>query len=185
MQLIKIVRGGKLPSVIDSPSREAYMGRVAMTLLQRLPTMPRETLAWRLEEWLSQGAQAVTAERLSSLEAKTLICVGSADVALPSVSEAERLSGLIPDCAVHVVDGAGHSSTCGSRIDLAAVMRSRFVRIQQPGLRTSMKETAGAAGVDLGLEERAHPSVNPLAYWSKQYFKPQSSRGVRGRVADN
>lgn len=165
-QLIKIVTGGYLPSVIDSPEREAYMGRVAMTLGKRLPTMPQATLAWRLDAWLATGNRAVTDERLASLRTRCLVVCGDADLALPSSDEAARLAALIPDCEVFLVQGAGHSSTCGSRCDLAALLRNRFAELQRPGLRTAMKpEAAERTGAAVfGMEARKHPAVSPLDY---------------------
>ena len=70
-QLLKIASAQALPSVIDTPAREAYMGRVAFSLGDRLVTMPQDTLAWRLGEWLTTGCRTVNAPgRLEGLAAK-------------------------------------------------------------------------------------------------------------------
>ena len=166
-QLLRIVNGAHLPSVIDSPAREAYMGRVAMTLGQRLPFMPQATLVWRLDEWLATGCRTVTDERLASLRTRCLVVCGDADLVLPSLDEATRLSELLPDCETFVVQGAGHCSICGSRCDLAAVLRNRFEELQRPGLRTAMKLEAfdGIGTWKFGMEKRKHPTVSPLDYW--------------------
>jgi pimeloyl-ACP methyl ester carboxylesterase len=166
-QLLKIVNGAYLPSVIDSPAREAYMGRIAMTLGQRLPVMPQATLVWRLDKWLATGCLAVTDERLAVLRTRCLVVCGDADLVLPSLDEAERLSKVIPGCETFVVQGAGHCSTCGSRCDLAAVLRNRFEELQRPGLRTAMKPEAfeGIGTWEFGMETRKHPAVGPLNYW--------------------
>ena len=50
------------------------------------------------------------------------------------------LQALIPGCEVTLVPGAGHAATCGSRLDLAAVLRARFPELRRPGLRCSMKQ---------------------------------------------
>jgi hypothetical protein len=65
-QLVTILSSYGLPSVINTPCREAYMGRVAFTLFDRIAFMPKETLHWRLEEWLEWGA-SIFEDRLDML----------------------------------------------------------------------------------------------------------------------
>jgi|APIni6443716594_1056825.scaffolds.fasta_scaffold5604546_1 hypothetical protein len=56
-----------------------------------------------------------------------LLVAGEKDLTLSSIAEVEHLSNIIPNSQVHVVEGAGHaSSTCGSRVNLAALMRGCF-----------------------------------------------------------
>jgi pimeloyl-ACP methyl ester carboxylesterase len=209
-QLVRILSGQQLPSVIDSPEREAYMGRVAFTLPERFSTMPQATLVWRLEEWLSVGCAAVSDERMKALTCRALVVVGDEDKVLPSLSEASRLKSTMRDCTFFVVQGAGHASTCGSRADLAALMRNRFPELRGQGLRTAMKDeatatatadaaantatadtaaaadtaaggagcdpsttvgsTTTAAGFELGMIKRPHPTVSPLDYWNPKYM---------------
>jgi pimeloyl-ACP methyl ester carboxylesterase len=134
-QLGLILQANALPSIIDNPQREAYMGRVALSLPSKLEFMPPETLSWRLEEWLQTGT-AVARDSISFQSFpnfRTLIVVGERDKTLPSIAEAERLANkvMIPSqTQIHVVEGAGHASTCGSRLDLTAVMRKRFPELQ-------------------------------------------------------
>ncbi len=139
--------------------------------------MPQATMAWRLEAWLGVGSARATDSRLASILCRTLIVAGTADAALPSSAEAERLSEILPNCQVAFVPGAGHSATCGSRCDLAALLRHRFEELRRPGLRTSMKEgvaTADSSRHEFGLIARTHPSVSPFDYWSKGLYLPQS-----------
>ena len=234
-QLMLILQAKALPSVIDTPQREAYMGRVAFALPFKLQYMPQSTLSWRLTEWLETGCARLSNEGLSypsstsstssgansrydeisedqknSLEDfrsmfpsfRTVIVAGENDMTLPSIAEAERLANLLPNSHVHVVEGAGHSSTCGSRIDLAAVLRNRFSelatteKLKKPSMkakdvvngksvngganestkRTSMKPVAAkGTGVYLGMEPRydgADIGINPIRYWSKSLYKP-------------
>ena len=167
----QIISGELLPSIIDSPEREAYMGRIACSLYLRLATMPQPTLVWRLEEWLSKGCSTLSDERIKNIICRTLVVVGDEDKVLPSTSEAARLTDLMLNCAVHVVAGAGHSATCGSRTDLAAIMRGRFTELQGAGLRTRMKEEAAAStGVELGMVRRGHKALSPLQYWNQEYM---------------
>ena len=77
-QLYTILSSHGLPSVINTPAREAYMGRVAFTLFDRISFMPIETLRWRLDEWLEWGASIfedrldmLTSVRLSSTTTTT------------------------------------------------------------------------------------------------------------------
>ncbi|KAG8470294.1 hypothetical protein KFE25_008715 [Diacronema lutheri] len=171
-QILQLVRGAKLPQVIDTPEREAYMGRVALSLPSRLRWMPRDTLRWRLREWLTCGARYIRAREpeLRSLRQPTCIVVGSADATLPSVAEGERLARLLPDVAVAVVPGAGHANTLGIRVNLAALFRRRFGGPAQPGAvaplaRLAVVPDGAEDDADLGLEDRAHPPVSPRDYW--------------------
>jgi pimeloyl-ACP methyl ester carboxylesterase len=134
-QLLLILRGGALPSIIDDAAREAYLGRVALLLPFVLPIMTQDALRWRLEQWLAVGCEHVVSQsRLSRLAAllrrpkafKVLVVAGENDAALPSIAEAERLASVLPNAIVHVVEGAGHASTCGSRVDLAALFRKCY-----------------------------------------------------------
>jgi len=59
-QLLLILQAKALPSVIDNPCREAYMGRVALSLPTKLEFMPPTTLSWRLNEWLQTGCAALS-----------------------------------------------------------------------------------------------------------------------------
>lgn len=141
-QLLLTLQAKALPSVIDNPCREAYMGRVAFSLPFVLPFMTQPTFLWRLTEWLANGCARLTAPISSSSSSsppiltqlndlRILIVAGEKDATLPSIAEAERLASLWPqNSVVHVVEGAGHASTCGSRVDLAALFRSRFKELQ-------------------------------------------------------
>lgn len=179
-QLLLILTSEGLPSVIDTPDREAYMGRVALSLPQRLKFMPQDTLKWRLEKWLTNGCNSLgeECEQLKSLSEKlrTLIIVGEDDKTLPSVEEANRLRGIIPNSAMFVVEGAGHASTCGSRVDLAALLRGRFHELQDGVSRIEMKEEAkNRDGKYFGMESRYDGNTNigmlPTRYWDEDVYK--------------
>lgn len=200
-QLWMILSSEGLPSVIDTAAREAYMGRTALSLPFKLKFMPRGTLRWRLEQWLFTGCERVgrksddgtLAEDLADLP--VLVVAGERDNTLPSVEEAERLAsaggnggggggggggGMLRDASVVVVDGAGHASTLGSRIDLAAEMRARFAQLRSNGGRTAMKAEAarGDGSKELGMEPRYDGNwigLNPLRYWSDEYFRRWTS----------
>lgn len=185
-QLLMIFQSKALPSVIDNEEREAYMGRVALSLPFVIPYMAQETLKWRLRAWLEEGCARLAGDGSASLlrlqAFPALIIVGEKDKTLPSVKEAERLSGLWPDALVHIVQDAGHASTCGSRVDLAALFRSRFPELQQQhsGARTAMKEVARKGlGAEFGMEPRydnANIGLNPLDYWSSKYYRKYEPR---------
>jgi len=135
-QLLMILRGEALPSVIDDAAREAYLGRVAFSLPFVLPIMKQRTLQWRLSEWLAKGSARMEGEigKLAKEESlRILLVVGENDGTLPSISEAERLAGILgpKQLKIHVVEGAGHASTCGSRVDLAALFRRTFPRLRR------------------------------------------------------
>lgn len=198
-QLLLILRAKGLPSVIDTPARESYMGRVAFSLPSKLEYMNQGTLKWRLEEWLTLGCQGIQA-RLADFRfhksLQTLIVVGECDKTLPSVREAERLSQILPNVRVHLVEGAGHASTCGSRVDLTAEMRCSFSELQLSSQgnhyekRTAMKPSAAkGTGAYLGMEERydrASIGLNPIRYWSKENFQriPKTIIEVKTHTTD-
>lgn len=191
-QLLLILSAKGLPSVIDTPAREAYMGRVAISLPTQLEYMPQETLDWRLHAWLATGCQqmesktlAELAEKLRTNKTPTLIIAGEKDETLPSLEEADRLAKLFPKCHVHVVEGAGHASTCGSRVDLAAEMRSHFVELQSSSAaasRTAMKQEAVQGKNEyFGMTERydkADIGLNPILYWSKENHQSTTKERV-------
>ena len=178
-QLMKILQGEGLPSVIDTPAREAYMGRVAFSLPSKLKYMPQETLKWRLNQWLTKGCDLIQSKeeeikyQLSNVP--VLIIVGEKDNTLPSVSESQRLKGILGSTKtdVHVVKGAGHACTCGSRVDLTSLMRRKFLQDSSTG-RQEMKSIASNTSDEyFGLEPRYDGKkigLSPLKYWSSEYY---------------
>jgi hypothetical protein len=181
-QLLLILKAEALPSVIDNETREAYMGRVAFSLPFVLPFIDQAALNFRLTEWLAEGCSRMTAAAASGdslfqlQNFRYLIVAGEKDGTLPSVAEAERLASLMPDTVCHIVDGAGHASTCGSRVDLAALCRFRFPELCADAAdRTSMKEVAAKGkGIWLGMEPRydnAKIGLSPLKYWDDGYYR--------------
>jgi len=189
-QLLLILQAKALPSVIDNATREAYMGRVALSLPFVIPFMAQETLKWRLSEWLETGCARLAADHNTSLlrldKLRTLIVVGEKDNALPSLEEADRLSKLwLDSAAVHVVPDAGHASTCGSRVDLAALLRGRFPELQskESGTRTAMKEVASrGTGAYFGMEPRYDNGtfgLSPLEYWSSKFYRKYKPRSEK------
>lgn len=191
-QLLLMLQSKALPSIIDTPQREAYMGRTAFSLPSKLKFMPRDTLRWRLEEWLKIGCQSI-AQQEEDIKASSsslfqnlpiLVVAGEVDKTLPSLSEAERLSDMLPDVAIHVVPGAGHASTSGSRVDLTALMRDRFPQLSSLKLsrakssplgRRMMKEEASKGeGAYFGMVPRydgAAIGLSPIVYWSKDNYQ--------------
>lgn len=175
-QLLEILKANALPSVIDSTQRESFMGRVAFQIPKILQYMPQETLDWRLTEWLETGCEIMETrleEFANHRGFRALIVAGEKDLCLPSIGEAERLASVFPKPQVFVVEGAGHASTCGSRVDLTALMRKRFTELKG---RKEMKPTAAAGkGVNLGMEPRYDGrddiGLSPLKYWSKQNYR--------------
>ena len=195
-QLVAILSSKGLPSVINDPQREAYMGRVAFDLPNRLKFMPKDTLKWRLEEWLEWGC-GVFEDRLEMLQAardstdeasgdvdtyallkvsqelRTMIVVGELDLTLPSLEEADRLSSvLFRNSYVHVVPGAGHASTCGGSLNLIKLLREVFPETNI--YRSDGNSHKGKTAKELhGLEhryDRAWIGLSPLLYWSKDYY---------------
>ena len=195
-QLVAILSSKGLPSVINDPRREAYMGRVAFDLPSRLRFMPKDTLKWRLEEWLEWGC-GVFEDRLEMLqsardstdeasgdvdtyallklsqELRTMIVVGELDLTLPSLEEADRLSSeVFRNAYVHVVPGAGHASTCGGSLNLMELIRKVFPETNLNG-RIENEFTRRPTEELQGLEpryDRAWIGLSPLLYWSKDNY---------------
>ena len=188
-QLIAILSSRGLPSVVNSATREAYMGRVAFDLANRLKFMPKSTLKWRLEEWLERGCDVFEdqlrslnenddeAEALRSMARglRTLIVAGELDLTLPSIDEAERLSSeVFRNASVHVVPDAGHASTCGGSLNLIRLIRETF----HEDFGSGDEESNGRTSSELsGLEPRydgASIGLSPLKYWSNEYYSRPS-----------
>lgn len=186
-QLILILSSKGLPAVLNTPEREAYMGRIAFDLANRLKFMPQDTLKWRLERWLEHGCtlfenqleimqqNSKDKEALESLKnLKTLIVVGALDKTLPSVEEADRLaSTLFDNTKVHVVEDAGHASTCGSSVNLIQLMREFFSDLDDNAADTNRYVEPNKTEL-LGLVRRydnAFIGMSPLLYWNEKYNK--------------
>jgi pimeloyl-ACP methyl ester carboxylesterase len=207
-QLFTMLSSKGLPAVLNTPQREAYLGRVALTLANRLKFMPKDTLRWRLNEWLEWG-NAVFEDRIYVLksgitkseddvgmlrvsqEVKTLIVVGEYDKTLPSIDEANRLSAeVFRKAVVHIVTGAGHASTCGGTLNLMQLMRQIYPELN--GFRRSNYDAGTTEwkprGDLYGLVPRydyAKVGLNPLLYWSSDYYrewKDDETRRDRFRV---
>ena len=101
--LFDIVTNKRLPCVIETPRQEAYMGRVALSLPERIARMPRGTLAWRLREWLDVGAKV----DVGALAQPTLVVFGDEDNTLPSEREAARVGAVLTTARAARVPGAG------------------------------------------------------------------------------
>ena len=188
--LILMLQAKALPSVIDTEQREAYMGRIAFSIPQKLQYMSQQTLNWRLTEWLAAGCATMEArlERLPKFMQlfRTLIVAGEKDLCLPSIGEAERLSSLFINPQIFVVEGAGHASTCGSRVDLAALMRKRFPELKG---RTAMKSVAAAGkGANLGMvpryDGRDDIGLSPLKYWNSENYRKMADLNKKANTAN-
>ena len=143
-QLLAIFSGFFLPKTIDTPEREAYMGRFALSLPTRIGLLPSpETIQWRIANWLDEAAPSPPPE-------KTLVVLGERDEALPQLSMWDNYTTV-------VVPGAAHGTTLGVRCDLASLLTTHFLEEEEPHHE---------AGDDfLGLVRRStHPRVDPRTY---------------------
>lgn len=176
-QLFLILQAKALPSVIDNPCREAYMGRVALSLPTKLEFMPPTTLDWRLNEWLQTGCAALSDLSFSAFpNFRSLIVVGEKDKTLPSIAEAERLANNVMNPSktkIHVVDGAGHASTCGSRVDLTAVIRNCFTELQKTAAGTRWRK---AKRSDSDNGDHSDQSIE-TKHVKRTSMKPQAQQG--------
>ena len=134
-----VLRSTRLPALLASPAREAYLGRVALAAflgrrgpnlaigpLLALDVFAPDDLSFRLSRWLRDGAAAVE-PRLREVDAPVLCVVGGRDRLLPSVDEADRLRARLRDLrGTVVVPGAGHASTLGPALNLTSAIIGAF-----------------------------------------------------------
>ncbi|CAN0038923.1 unnamed protein product, partial [Choristocarpus tenellus] len=66
-------------------------------------------LRWRISQWLQAGVDRV-GPLLQKVALPVLVLAGSEDHMLPSITEAERLEKVMPNCQVVVLDGVGHAA---------------------------------------------------------------------------
>lgn len=170
-----IVTNKRLPCVIESPRQEAYMGRVALSLPDRIASMPRETLEWRLREWLDVGACVDVA----TLKKPTLVVFGDDDNTLPSEREAARVVSVITNAGGRAsqarVPGAGHAATLGSRVDLRADVAAffgeepvfSFLADASRRMRADASQEGEASSL-FGLYPRAHAPVSVFDYYNAE-----------------
>lgn len=184
-QLLLMLSSRALPVVLNTAEREAYLGRVAFDLVNRLKFMPQDTLKWRLEQWLERGCELFedqmeeshksSNDKFDGLESlkglETLIVVGELDLTLPSVEEAERLaSKVFINSRVHIVKGAGHASTCGGSLQLIQLLRDFFSGFNDDYVGQYdplIDELCGLAH----RYDNASIGLSPLKYWSKEHYK--------------
>lgn len=180
-QLFLILQAKALPSVIDNPCREAYMGRVALSLPTKLEFMPPATLSWRLNEWLQTGCAALRSSSFAAFpNFRSLIVVGEKDKTLPSLAEAERLANKVMNPSktkIHVVEGAGHASTCGSRLDLTAVIRDCFIEFQKTPELTRWRKAKRSPKSNIKLDADSARACES-EHAKRTNMKPQAQQGV-------
>ena len=104
----------------EDPGLAQYYDNALEALVGQLSAVrPSEFWLGRLQQ-LEQGC-AYVEPRLEALP-PTLVVAGTADALLLSEKEASRLTGRIPTCDVHLVEGAGHAGTLDQRVDLPGVI---------------------------------------------------------------
>ncbi|KAI2502364.1 alpha/beta hydrolase [Fragilaria crotonensis] len=123
--LLLMLQAKALPSVIDSEQREAYMGRIAFPS-HKSCNMSQNTLQWRLTEWFRNRLRHHGVSLGAFSKAASVSCPHCRRrkrfvLALDWRSGTTRQS--LPTSRI-CCEGAGHASTCGSRVDLAAVHES-------------------------------------------------------------
>ena len=226
---ISMLAATKVPTLLNNPYREAWLGRVALgaflgvraagldigPLLAITPFKPQvacacndytalygaicctavrryttlygairyttyaaplwpQDLSFRLTEWLQLGASLVNEGRLASqLTIPVMAVVGDMDYLLPSQDEAIRIQEAVGDerwRGTVVVQGAGHASTLGNRVDLSREIRSALAQEFTPALQAvdlvSRTENPGdeGSGWDRGMLDRTFPSLDPTEY---------------------
>ena len=189
---ISMLASTKLPSLLNNPYREAFLGRVALAAflgidgkgldigpLLAIEVFAPEDLDFRLREWLKEGARLVNDDNLvEQLRLPALAVVGDTDRLLPSQDEAARLQsafGAERWRGTVVVPGAGHASTLGNRLDLLAAIRDAFADDFSPSLQATdlvgraEQPGEGGGGWARGLIDRTFAPLAPGEYtrWNR------------------
>ena len=185
---LSTITAQKATELNNNPYREAFVGRVAMGAylgmrseqlaigpLLAIDLFTPEELGFRLEQWLAYGADVVS-ERdvLRKLNVPVLAVVGALDRLLPSLEEAERLRDACGPArwrGTCVVQGAGHASTLGNRVDLLQEIRKAFGAEFEPPLRPRVDLVDRMAhpgddgdGWERGLVDRTYDALDPADY---------------------
>jgi pimeloyl-ACP methyl ester carboxylesterase len=185
---LSTITGQKATELNNNPYREAFVGRVAMgaylgTQSEQLAIGPLlaiqifapADLRFRLSEWLAHGADLVSeGELMSSLQLPTMAVVGELDRLLPSLDEAARLADACGPQrwrGTTVVNGAGHASTLGNRVDLLQEIRAAFAADFEPPLPPRLDLVGRAEhpgddgdGWERGLLDRTYEPLDPADY---------------------
>ena len=189
--MLSMLASRKIPSLLNNPHREAFLGRVALGAflnvdgpgyaigeLLRMQVFAPQDLAFRLRAWLEEGARQVNQGGwLELLEQPVLAIVGDTDRLLPSADEARRLEGAVGAerwRGTVVVPGAGHASTLGNRVNLAAEFMLAFGEDFSPPLEDvdlvqRAAYPASETGWDRGMVDRTYPPLNVEEYtrWNR------------------
>jgi len=186
--LLSTVTAQKATVLNHNPYREAFLGRVARGayLGQRSPQLgigpllainvfTPDDLRFRLEEWLAYGADQLDERKVvRELKLPVLGVVGDLDRLLPSMAEVKRLQNEVGPKrwrGTTVVQGAGHASTLGNRVDLLQEIRDAFGADFNPPLRPRVDLVTRAehpgddgSGWERGLVDRAYEALDPNDY---------------------
>ena len=186
--LLATITAQKATELNNNPYREAFVGRVAMGAylgqrseqlaigpLLAINVFDPDDLRFRLEQWLGYGADLVNSrDVVRELKLPMQAVVGDLDRLLPSMDEAERLRDACgPERwrGTSVVQGAGHASTLGNRVDLLHEIRRAFADDFAPPLRPRVDlvgraEHPGDAGSgwERGLVDRTYEALDPADY---------------------
>lgn len=185
---IATITAKKATELNNNPHREAFVGRVAMGAYlgmrsEQLAIGPLlapdvfepEDLSFRLKEWLAYGADSVNERNVvRELTLPLLAVVGESDWLLPSMEEAARLRDACePERwrGTTVVQGAGHGSALGNRVDLLQEIRKAFSADFEPQLlpRVDLVNRAEypgneGSGWERGLVDRTYEALDPADY---------------------
>ncbi|OVA09634.1 Diacylglycerol acyltransferase [Macleaya cordata] len=94
-------------------------------LLSSIPVLadalPRESLLWKLK--MLESASSFANSCVHAVKAQTLILASGRDQLLPSLEEAERLSGLLPTCQIRNFKDSRHALFMEDDFDLVTVIK--------------------------------------------------------------
>lgn len=117
--LYRLSTFGLLPLLI-APERVSFLNREA--LLAAMQSVSPASAAWRL----SLLSQFVLEELpLERIEQPVLVLASGADRLLPSVAEAERLLGYLPQSQIVLLPKSGHACLLETQVRLSSLLKSQ------------------------------------------------------------
>ncbi|KAK7397268.1 hypothetical protein VNO78_18435 [Psophocarpus tetragonolobus] len=113
--------GNRLPPAKQIEQLSYNLTALLPCLPELASIIPRDTLLWKLK--LLKSAAAYANSRLHAVKAEVLVLASGKDNMLPSVTEAQRLAGLLRNCKVRIFKDSGHTILLEDGIGLLTIIK--------------------------------------------------------------
>lgn len=115
---------GLLPSLA---ALERILPDDRRALLKAMKTVPKETSLWRMALLRSFELDALP---LNKIQQPVLIIASGSDRLLPSVSDAQQLSSLLPNAKRYILPKSGHACLLEKDVDLYQIFKGQNFLVQ-------------------------------------------------------